>query len=417
MKILVLGSGVVGVTTAWYLQEAGHEVTVIDRQPQPAMETSYGNGGQVSWGSAVPWAAPKIPWLALAWLFKPHSPLVLRARLDPAMWRWLWRMLGNCTHARFLQNRRRMLRLSQYSHECLVALRAKTGIRYDAAARGLLQLHRTQQGLEQDLGECEQLREFGISPRVLDRAQCVAQEPALASVKEKIAGGIYYPQDESGDCRTFTTELARRAETTGVRFLTSTTIDRLIARGDRIEAIATSAGKLSADAYALACGSYTPLLLRSLGIHLPVYPVKGYSLTAPVTDASAAPMGTVTDETYYVVVTRLGDRIRAAGTAELAGYDLRLPPSRLATIEHVVRDLFPGAADLAHAEHWCGLRPMTPDNPPLLGVTPYKNLFLNTGHGTQGWTMACGSGKAVADLVSGVEPTIDLREYALDRYR
>jgi D-amino-acid dehydrogenase len=344
------------------------------------------------------------------WLFKSHSPLVLRPRLDPAMWRWLFEMLRNCTHARFIANRERMLRLARYSHECLVALRKKTGIQYDQRMRGTLVLHRSQHGLD----EGELLKRLQIPFQMLDRAGCVAQEPALAQVSEKIVGGIYFPQDESGDCRKFTQELAQRAEKNGVRFDCATTIERLLVSGDRIEGALTNRGKLTADAYVLACGSYTPLFLRPLGIRLPVYPVKGYSLTVPVTNEFAAPLGALTDETYKVVVTRLGDRIRAAGTAELAGYDLRLRPSRLAAIAHVVHDLFPGAGDFSRAEPWCGLRPMTPGNPPILGGTPYKNLFLNTGHGTQGWTMACGSGKAVADLVSGKRPEVSLQKFSLE---
>ncbi len=416
MKILVLGSGVIGVTSAWYLSEAGHDVTVIDRQVAPAMETSFANGGQISWGSATPWAAPGIPLLVLKWLFKPHSPLVLRPRLDPAMWRWLLQMLRNCTHARFIANRERMLRLSRYSHECLTALRTATGIQYDQCQRGLLVLHRTARGLDAAAKEGELLRRLEIPYQVFDRAACIAQEPALKPVSEKIVGGVYFPQDESGDCHQFTQALAQRAEKNGVRLVSATTIERLLISGDRVSGIQTNRGQFSADAYVLACGSYTPLLVRPLGMRLPVYPIKGYSLTVPVTDAAAVPLGTLADESYKVVVTRLGDRIRAAGTAELAGYDLVLRRSRLETIEHVVRDLFPGAGDFARAERWCGLRPMTPDNPPVLGSTSFKNLFLNTGHGTQGWTMACGSGKVLADMVSGIRPAVAPQDYSLERY-
>lgn len=412
MKILVLGSGVIGVTSAWYLQEAGHEVTVVDRQPGPALETSFGNGGQISWGSAAPWAAPHIPWLALKWLFKPHSPLVLRPRLDPAMWRWLLAMLRNCTASRFLRNRERMLHLSRYSHECLVALRRDTGIHYDEAARGTLVLCRTPQQLDAAESETRLLTQLAIPFQLFDRAQCVAQERALAPVAYKIAGGIFYPGDESGDCREFTERLARRAEKNGVRFLYSTAIRRFEASGERVESVVTTEGALDADAYVVACGSYTPMLLRELRIRLPVYPVKGYSLTLPVTNDAAAPRGTLTDETYKVVVTRLGDRLRVAGTAELAGYDLSLRPSRFATLMHVVRDLFPGATDFAAPEQWCGLRPMTPGNPPILGPTRYRNLFVNTGHGTQGWTMACGSGRLLADIISGNDPAIPVADYA-----
>jgi D-amino-acid dehydrogenase len=417
MKVLVLGSGVIGVASAWYLQEAGHEVTVIDRQPAPAMETSFANGGQVSWGAANPWAAPGMPLTALTWLFKRHSPLVLRPRFDPAMWSWLWQMLRHCTAPRYAMNKERELRLARYSHACLVQLRADTGIEYDARRRGTLVLHRELRELDAAARDTALLNQLGISWRLLDRAGCVAQEPGLHGVQEKIVGGMHFPGDESGDCRRFTEALAHRAQARGVRFVPSHAIVQLVAGGGRIERVVTTGGEFSAEAYVLACGSYSPLLLRPLGIKLPVYPVKGYSVTLPVTDDAAAPQGTLTDEKYKVVITRLGERLRAAGTAELTGYDLGLRPSRCATLTHVVRDLFPAAGDLAQAEYWAGLRPMTPDNPPVLGATPYKNLFLNTGHGTLGWTMACGSGKLLADIVSGQTSEIDLDGLTLARFR
>lgn len=416
MKILVLGGGVIGVTSAWYLSAAGHDVTVVDRQPEPARETSFANGGQISWGSATPWAAPDIPLTALKWLFKPHSPLVLRPRLDPAMWAWLFRMLGNCTPSRYRRNRERMLRLARYSHEGLVELRSQTGIAYEQSAHGLLTLYRHRKDFNQDLREADAFERLGVPFEVLDRAACIAREPALARSGATLVAGIYFPADEAGDCRLFTCALAERAERRGVRFLPSTAIESLTTVRDRIDGVVTSAGTLRADHYVMACGSYTPLLLRAIGIRLPVYPVKGYSLTIPLVDERAAPQGTVSDEAYKVVVTRLGDRLRVAGTAELAGYDLTLRPSRFATLEYVVRDLFPAAADLARAERWCGLRPMTPDNPPVLGATRYPNLWLNTGHGTLGWTMACGSAKALASLVSGREPEIAIADLSIERF-
>jgi D-amino-acid dehydrogenase len=415
MKILVLGGGVIGVTSAWYLRQAGHDVTVIDRQQTPALETSFANGGQVSWSSAIPWAAPRIPWLALKWLFLPHSPLVLRPRLDPALWRWLAKMLRNCTPRRFLTNHERMLRLSRYSHECLADLRGRTGIQYDQQTRGTLVLYRSRRSLDEGIAECRLLGQLDIPYHVFDRAQCVRQEPSLENAARKFVGGIYFPGDESGDCWQFTQSLAVLARQQGVHFEFSNAIDRLVTAGGRVEAVETKLGRRTADAYLLACGSYTPLLLAPLGMRLPIYPVKGYSLTVPIVDESLAPRGTLTDESYKVVATRLGNRVRAAGTAELAGYDLTLRPSRLATIEYVLRGLFPGGVDFSRAEHWCGLRPMTPDNPPILGATPYSNLFLNTGHGTQGWTMACGSASALADIMSGREPAVRFDDYAWKR--
>lgn len=417
MKILVLGGGVIGVTSAWYLANAGHEVTVVDREPEPGMETSYANGGQISWSSATPWAAPGMPFTALKWLFKPHSPLVLRPRLDPAMWSWLFRMLANCTESRFTRNRAAMLRLARYSHECLAELRRSTGIEYDQSTRGLLVLFRDEKTMEESRADGERLARLGVQYRILDRAGVLAEEPALAGAAQKLVGGMYFPADESGDCRKFTLELAKRAGAKGVRFLQGTTVERLMADTDRLAGVATSQGTMAADLYVLACGSYTPLLLRPIGIRLPVYPVKGYSMTVPLANGTTAPQITLSDEAYKVVLTRLGDRLRIAGTAELAGYDLALRPFRFATLEHVMRDLFPGLADGARFEYWCGLRPMTPDNPPVLGATRYRNLVLNTGHGTLGWTMACGSGKALADMVSARKPEVALEDYSITRFQ
>ena len=416
MKILVLGSGVIGVTSAWYLARAGHAVTLVDRQPQPAMETSFANGGQVSWGAANPWAAPGMPGKALGWLFRRHSPLVLRPRLDPAMWLWLGRMLRNCTNTRYLANKERQLRLARYSHACLNELRDELDLHYDQSTHGLLILYRRARDLEAATREALSLDRFGIRYRLLDRAACITHEPALGDSRGTITGGMLFPDDESGDCRRFTEELAARAQQQGVKFMAATSVIRLAADGDRITRVVTDRGDLSADAYVLACGSYSPLLLRPLGVRLPVYPVKGYSITVPITNDAAAPQGTLTDETYKVVITRLGNRLRAAGTAELCGYDLRLRRARLATLVHVVRDLFPSVGDLAAAEPWAGLRPMTPDNPPVIGTTPYRNLFLNTGHGPLGWTMACGSGRVLTDLVSGRTPEIDLDGLTLARF-
>ena len=410
MKILVLGSGVIGVSSAWYLARAGHEVTLVDRQPQPAMETSFANGGQVSWGAANPWAAPEIPGKAIAWLFKRHSPL------DPAMWSWLLQMLRNCTHARYRENKERQLRLSRYSHACLGGLRDEIGLKYDRGAPGLLVLYRHQYDMDIAQHEAPLLDRLGIGYQFLDPNACAAYEPALRNARHKLVGGMLFAGDESGDCRQFTEQLAMRAQQQGVKFLPSTNVNRLIVEGQRIARISTDQGELTADAYVLACGSYSPLLLRPLGLRLPVYPVKGYSLTVPLTNPAAAPMGTLSDETYKLVVTRMGDRLRAAGTAELTGYDLRLRPARLATLRHVLRDLFPTAADSNAGEAWTGLRPMTPDNPPIIGATPFENLFLNTGHGTLGWTMACGSGKVLADIVSGRTPDVDMEGLTLARF-
>jgi D-amino-acid dehydrogenase len=416
MKVLVLGGGVIGVASTYYLQRAGHEVTLVERQPDVARETSYANGGQISWGAAAPWAAPGMPRKAIAWLFRPNSPLVLRPRLDPTLWAWLARMLGQCTTHRYLNNRERQLRLTRYSHERLVQLRADTGLTYDERTRGVLVLYRQAQELEAALREHALLEHLGIETRLLEPAACIAHEPGLASSRVRLAGGLLFPYDESGDCRRFTEALALMTKRHGAVIKTNTTVLGFDVDGNNIRGAITDSGTLRADAYVLACGSYSPLLLRSLGIRLPVYPVKGYSISAPIVNDAQAPQGTLTDETYKTVITRLGPQLRAAGTAELGGYDLTIQPDRIATLKHVVQELFPAAANLNGAETWAGLRPMTPDNPPVLGATPYANLFLNTGHGTLGWTMACGSGKIVTDILSGRSPEIDLDGLTLARF-
>jgi len=417
MKVLVLGSGVVGVASAWYLAAAGHEVEVVDRQSGPALETSFANAGEVSPGYSSPWAGPGIPMKAIKWLLMRHGPLVVRPRFDPAMWAWLVRMLRNCTSARYAVNKARMVPLAEYSRDQLRALRADTGIAYDERSQGTLQLFRKQAQLDGIGGDVEVLRSFGVPFEVLDQAGCIAAEPALGQVKRKFVGGLRLPGDETGDCQMFTERLAALAAGRGVTFRFDTSIQRIVVSGGAVTGVATSAGLLTADAYVVALGSYSPILLRPLGISLPVYPIKGYSITAPIVDEARAPVSTVMDETYKVAITRLGNRIRAGGTAEISGYDLTLHPARKATLDHSVGDLFPGGGRLEDAKFWCGLRPMTPDGPPLICAAPVKGLYLNTGHGTLGWTMACGSGRVLSDILSGRAPEVDASALALSRYR
>ena len=416
MKVLVLGSGVIGVSTAHYLAQAGHEVTVVDRQAEPALETSFANAGEVSPGYSAPWAAPGLPLKAIKWLFMRHRPLVIWPILDPAMWIWGLRLLGNCTEARYDVNKNRMLRLAEYSRACLEALRSDTGIRYDERMQGTLQLFRTQSQVDGAAADIAILQHFGVRHELLDRAGCVRIEPALARVQQKIAGGLRLPGDETGDCFKFTQGLARIAAQAGVTFRHGVHIRTVRAEGDRITGVDTDAGPLTADAYVVALGSYSPLMLRALRIAVPVYPVKGYSLTIPITEAAKAPESTVMDETYKVAVTRLGDRIRVGGTAELVGYSLQLRDARRDALDHVVTDLFPGSGDISRATFWTGLRPMTPDGPPVIGPTRYPNLYLNTGHGTLGWTMAAGSARVLADVISNRRPEIDLDGLTLARY-
>jgi D-amino-acid dehydrogenase len=417
VKVLVLGGGVIGVTTAYYLANSGHEVTVVDRQAESGLETSFANAGEVSPGYASPWAGPGVPVKAIKWLLMKHGPLVIRPKLDPAMWAWLAKMLRNCTSARYAVNKSRMIPLAEYSRDCLRALRKETAIRYDERSRGTLQLFRAQSQLDGTAGDIAVLKQYGVPYELLDRDGCVGAEPALAAVKHKIAGGLRLPQDETGDCHMFTQALAAHAAKFGVQFRFNTAIERLTADARGITGVVTSAGVLQADAYVVALGSWSPRLLRPLRISIPVYPVKGYSITVPIADPDAAPVSTVMDESYKIAITRLGDRIRVGGTAEVSGYSDRLHVARRATLDHSLTDLFPRGGHLAEATFWSGLRPMTPDGPPVIGATRYANLHLNTGHGTLGWTMACGSARVLTDLLSGRKPEIDPAELAASRYQ
>jgi D-amino-acid dehydrogenase len=416
MKVLVLGSGVIGVASAYQLALAGHEVTVVDRQPAAALETSYGNAGEVSPGYSAPWAGPGVPIKAIKWILMRHRPLVIRPHFDLNLVRWGVAMLRNCTSARYELNKGRMVRLAEYSRDCLKALRAETGIRYDERMQGTLQLFRTQAQLDGTAADIAILKRYSVGFELLDRGGCIQHEPALAAVKDKFVGGLLLPGDETGDCFKFTQNLAALALQRGVQFRYGTHIKKLLHAGKQIDGVATDSGTLKADAYLVALGSYSPLLLKNVGIRIPVYPVKGYSITVPITDASGAPESTVMDESHKVAVTRLGDRIRVGGTAELAGYTLKLHDARRDTLEHVVTDLFPRGGDVKRAEFWCGLRPMTPDGTPVVGATRLPNLYLATGHGTLGWTMAAGTGRVMADVISGRKPGIDLDGLTVDRY-
>ncbi|WP_407646035.1 D-amino acid dehydrogenase [Gemmobacter nanjingensis] len=416
MKIVILGAGVIGVTSAWYLSRQGHQVTVIDRQAAPALETSFANAGEVSPGYSAPWAAPGIPLKAMKWMFQKHAPLVIQPRPDFAKLSWMAKMLMNCTADAYHVNKSRMVRLAEYSRDCLGELRAETGISYDERTQGTLQLFRTQKQVEGAAKDIEVLRDDGVAFEVLDRAGCVAAEPGLAASADKIAGGLRLPGDETGDCFKFTNRLADMAAAAGVEFRWGVSIRRIHTEMGRVAFVETSEGRVHADAFVLAMGSYSPMLAAPLGIALPVYPLKGYSITVPVVDESRAPVSTVMDETYKIAITRLGDRIRVGGMAEIAGFDLSLNPKRQATLTHSVEDLFGGAGDQSQAQFWTGLRPMTPDGTPIVGRSPISNLFLNTGHGTLGWTMSCGSGQLLADIISGRAPEIEHTDLGYARY-
>jgi D-amino-acid dehydrogenase len=416
LKAVILGAGVIGVTAAHYLRRAGHEVVVIDRQPGAALETSFANAGEVSPGYASPWAAPGIPMKAIRWLMMRHAPLILRPTLDPAMLRWLAAMLRNCTATRYALNKSRMVGLAEFSRDELAGMRESLGIAYDERSRGTLQLFRTPKQMDGSAKDMDVLRSYGVPFELLDRNGCVAAEPGLAASRDRIEGGLRLPNDETGDCHLFTTRLAERLASDGVEFCFSTDIHRLEEQHGAISGVQTSRGLISGDAYLLALGSHSPLLARQVGIRLPVYPVKGYSITVPVADPDAAPVSTLLDETFKIAITRLGGRIRVGGMAEISGYDNSLPARREATLLHCLNDLFPAAAGRGETNFWSGLRPMTPDGPPIIGPTRLPNLFLNTGHGTLGWTMACGSAAVTAAVMTGERPPIDIQGLGLDRY-
>ncbi len=419
MKVVVLGSGVIGVTTAYYLARAGAEVTVIDRQDGPALDTSFANAGQVSFGYSTPWGAPGIPMKALKWMFEKHAPLSIRPDGSLFQLRWMAQMLLNCSAERYAVNKERMLRLSNYSRECIDQLRADTGIEYEGRQAGTLQLFRSQKQVDQAQRDIAVLQECGIDYELLDPQGVARAEPALARADATIAGGLRLPADETGDCFKFTNQLAQMAEALGVKFRFGTAVDWLLFDGQgAVNGVQLSGPQrevVKADRYVLAMGSYSRDLLLSSGLDIPVYPVKGYSLTIPIRDEALAPVSTVLDETYKIALTRFDNRIRVGGMAELSGFDKNLRPQRRATLEMVTSQLFPGG-DLARAEFWTGLRPMTPDSTPIVGRTPHKNLFLNTGHGTLGWTMACGSGRLLADIVSGKATEISTEGLSVDRY-
>lgn len=416
MRVVVLGSGVIGVSSAWYLARAGFEVTVMDREAAPAQETSFANAGQISPGYASPWAAPGVPLRALKWLFSKDAPLVIQPGLDPRQYIWLFRMLCNCTANRYAVNKARMLRLSAYSRDCLNELREELGLDYEGRQLGTVQLFRTQSQLDAAGKDIAVLERHGVPYEILDREAIVKVEPALAGVVTRLAGALRLPDDQTGDCALFTQLLAERAKAAGVEFRFGATVEALEHSGDRITGVRVNGKMERADRYVLALGNYTPQLLAPMGIRLPVYPLKGFSLTLPIVNPAWAPTSTVLDESYKVAVTRFERRIRVGGMAEVRGFDLSRPARRRATLEKVVNDLYPSGGDLEQGQFWAGLRPATPDGTPVVGGTHFDNLYLNTGHGTLGWTMACGSGRYLADLMAGVTPQISTEGLDISRY-
>ncbi len=413
MKIIILGAGVVGTTSAWYLQQAGHEVTVIDRQPGAGLETSFANGGQISASHSVPWANPGAPLKILKWLGKEDAPLLFRFKADLVQWRWGLQFLRECTPGRTRANIRTLVTMGVYSRTALQALRAETNLQYDHLERGILHFFTDREQFEHGVKASKMMTQFGLKVEAKTVAECIALEPALASAQNKLAGGTYTASDESGDAYLFTERLAALAKTKGVNFRYNTQVVDLARTNDRITGvmIRDAAGLVSevkAGAYVVAMGSYSPLLLKPLGITILVYPAKGYSVTFPIRTGSMAPHVSLTDEAYQMVFSRLGDRLRIAGTAELNGYNTELNPARCESIVRRALELFPDVGHRSEAKFWTGLRPATPNNVPYIGKTRYGNLFLNTGHGTLGWTLACGSAKLLADRVDGRSTDISI---------
>ncbi|WP_374012438.1 D-amino acid dehydrogenase [Pseudoxanthomonas koreensis] len=416
-RVLVMGGGVIGVTCAWYLARAGFEVSVVEREPGPALAASHANAGQISPGYASPWAAPGVPLKAIRWLFQKHAPLAIRLTSDPRQYLWLARMLRNCTAARYAVNKERMVRLAEYSRDCLDELRVQTGLEYEGRRLGTTQLFRTSAQLDAAARDIAVLRRAGVPYELLDRAGIARVEPALAAAGDLLVGALRLPDDQTGDCRLFTERLAALAAGLGVEFRYGATVEAIDADGARVTGVRIDGRLETADRYVMALGCWSPALLRPLGIDLPVYPLKGYSLTIPIVDAAMAPTSTVLDETYKIAITRFDRRIRVGGMAEVAGYDLRLDPRRRATLEKVVAELFPHGGDMARADFWAGLRPSTPDSTPVVGATALRNLYLNTGHGTLGWTMACGSGRYLADVIARQPTGISRQGLDISRYR
>ena len=412
MKVIVLGAGLLGVTSAHFLRRHGHDVTVVDRQPTPAAETSFANGGQISVSHAEPWANPGAPLKVLKWLGKEDAPLLFRLRADPRQWLWGLQFLRECTPARTRRNIEQIVRLGTYSRDTLQQLRAELSIAYDARTQGILHFYTNEAEFAAAEAPAAQMRTLGCDRRVISADEAVRIEPALRHIRPQLAGATYTSEDESGDANRFTRELGAHCQRSGVEFLLGHAITALREVAGRIDHVEVTDAegrfqRLRADAYVVALGSFSPLLLKPLRIALPIYPAKGYSVTLPVRDAQAAYEVSLTDDEYKLVFSRLGDRLRIAGTAELNGYDRDLNAVRCEAILRRVEELFPGAGDTSRAEFWTGLRPATPSNLPVIGRARIPNLYLNTGHGTLGWTHACGSGRSIARIVSGLAPEVD----------
>ena len=416
MRVLVLGAGVVGTAAAYFLNEAGHEVTVVERQAGAGLETSFANGGIVSAYTARPWAHPEVPSMLIKWFGREDAPYLFRLRPDLAQWRWALRFLRQCTRTRFERAQRIALRLSTYSHECLTALREKEGLAYDQRAEGVLHLHRDAAALDAAYAYETRLADTRFHPERLDRDRLLETEPALQQTADRFAGALFFPRDESGDAYKFTAGLAEVAAAKGVTFRFGETVRRLVGDRRAVTGVETDRATIEADAVVMSLASYSPLFLKRLGIRVPIYPLKGYSVTIPTEGYNGAPTHGVHDGHRRIVMSRLGDRLRCAGTAELDGYNRTIRPDRAKATLDAAMAVFPSCGDPSKAQSWIGFRPMTPDCLPILGATGIRGLYMDTGHGSTGWTYSSGSGRIIADIVSGREPAIDLSGLTVDRF-
>ncbi|RDL42642.1 D-amino acid dehydrogenase [Marinomonas piezotolerans] len=417
MKVCVLGAGVVGLTAAYYLAKRGMAVTVVDRQPGVALEASFANAGQISPGYSAPWAAPGIPLKALKWLTQKRAPLKISPEPELNKVVWMSQMLRNCTSQKYSVNKSRMMALAEYSRDCFIELRSEIGIRYDDNQKGLTQLFRSNEQVDGAIKDISVLKALGVPHEVLTPEAILKVEPGLAPVIHKFKGALRLTGDETGDCHKFCEALKSECDKLNVEFQFSTSIQQLLVDQKKVRGVSTDKSIIECDQVLMCLGSYSKEMLKEAGISVPIYPVKGYSLTVPISNNDYAPTSTVMDETYKVAITRLGDRVRAAGTAELSGFNLSMPKARTDTISYVVGDVFPQAGDLSEAEFWTGLRPMTPDGTPIVGATGIEGLYLNTGHGTLGWTMSCGSAALITDIMLGEQTAIDATNLAVQRYQ
>lgn len=416
MKVIILGAGIIGTATAYYLNKAGHDVTVIERESGVADETSYGNAGQLSFGYTTPWAAPNTPFKALKWLGREHSPLIIKLDGSWYQTRWMAQMTANCTEKAYTRNQSRMMRISEYSRHLLHEFEAQEKLDFEQRHKGTLHLFRDEKAFEAHQKHMHVLDSFKVPYQPLDAAGVLQFEPALAHVQDQIAGAFHLPNDSTGDCRIFTQNLAKLCQERGVKFVFNHPITSVKTVANKIDSIVTDNGEYTADVYVCALGCFSRHLINTLGMDLPVYPVKGYSLTIPITNADNAPQSTVLDETYKVALTRFDNRIRVGGMAELSGYQIHLSNVHRETLAMVTNQLFPDSCDTDKAEYWSGLRPMTPDSTPIIGVTKFDNLYTNTGHGTLGWTMSLGSGRVIADLITSGQAEIQTDDLNIHRY-